>query len=210
MASFEEFDMFKNYGDLELNMLPPMDGNVMNAAPNGTNIIGTVAWFSDFRAGIGRPASYSGTGLTTVDMHLTLAECLLREGKAGEAGVILDQLRERRTMPGHFVPNGAATIANLKRVSRNENFFTVHNFINLKRWNTDPSWQSTLSKTLQISPAGFITTGENSSGNGNQWVPNPGTPVVTKTFTLRPDSPLWVFAFPQSASDFNPNLTPNY
>ena len=34
--------------------------------------------------------------------------------------------------------------------------------------------------------------------------------VNGKTYTLRPDSPMWVFPFPANAVNYNPTLTQNY
>ena len=59
--------------------------------------------------------------------------------------------------------------------------YLMKNFINMKRWNTEPEYQTTLRKTL-----------------------------LGKDYELTPDSPLWIFPIPLSASSINPNLTPNY
>jgi hypothetical protein len=133
-------------------------------------------------------AFFNGTGLTTIDMHLTKAECLIRSGaadKIAEAVNILNSIRERRIMSAEYAPasaaNAAEAFALLKRVSRNENWFGGRNFINLKRWNTEDAYKETLRKTL-----------------------------LGVDYTLAPDSPLWIFPFPQNATGINPNLTQNY
>ena len=49
------------------------------------------------------------------------------------------------------------------------------------RWNTEDAYKETLRKNL-----------------------------LGQEFELRPDSPLWIFPFPQNATNYNPNLTQNY
>ena len=125
-------------------------------------------------------------GLTTVDMHLTRAECLIRSNKGDDlqqAMKIINTIREKRIDP--YTPQSATDPATafkyLKQLSRTENWFSYRNFVNLKRWNTEDAYKETLHKNLQ----------------GHE-------------FELRPDSPLWIFPFPQNATNYNPNLTQNY
>lgn len=128
---------------------------------------------------------FSTLGLTTIDMYLTQAECKLRDGDISGTMTILEKIRENRIDPTVYavLPVSTATEAftALKNISRCENFFTTKNYINLKRWNTEDAYKETLKKTL-----------------------------VGKTYTLSPDSPLWIFPFPQTATNFNENLTQNY
>jgi tetratricopeptide (TPR) repeat protein len=129
--------------------------------------------------------SVSGCGLTTVDMHLTEAECLMRGGQTGQAMQKLETIRRNRILTDRYAPAAASTKAEvfdlLKRLSRCENFYTVKDFIDLKRWNTEPEYAATLHRT-----------------------------IVGRECSLAPDSDLWIFPFPQSATNFNPNLTQNY
>ncbi|MDR1719790.1 MAG: RagB/SusD family nutrient uptake outer membrane protein [Dysgonamonadaceae bacterium] len=135
----------------------------------------------------------SGGGLTTVDMYLTKAECLIRSGKIAEAMAILNDIRTYRIDPAVYAPltatNTADAFAALKRLSRTENFYGCKNFINLKRWNTEDAYKDTLTKTIS-------------------WTAASGP--ASYTYTLRPESPLWIFPFPQNATSFNPNLEQNY
>ncbi|MDR1415219.1 MAG: RagB/SusD family nutrient uptake outer membrane protein [Odoribacteraceae bacterium] len=122
-------------------------------------------------------------GLTTVEMHLTVAECMIRSGRVTAAMDILNAIRQKRVEPCTPVPatDAADAFALLKRVSRTETWFGPRHFIDLKRWNTEAAHRETLRKTL-----------------------------LGTVYELRPDSPLWVFPFPQNATGFNPNLTQNY
>ena len=52
---------------------------------------------------------------------------------------------------------------------------------NMKRWNSEEDYKQTITRTV----------------NG-------------KTYTLRLDSPMWVFPFPANAVNYNPSLTQNY
>ena len=149
----------------------------------------------------GQNVYYSPIGLTTVDMYLTQAECYIREGNVSEAMNLLNQIREKRIVPYEAVSVSSTeeAFAWLKNISRTENFATLKNFINLKRWNTEPAYQETLKKTIEWDV--------NIVGDGGQIVD-----VEHHTFTaeLRPDSPLWIFPFPQNSTSHNPNLTQNY
>ena len=149
----------------------------------------------------GQNVYYSPIGLTTVDMYLTQAECYIREGNVSEAMNLLNQIREKRIVPYEAVSVSSTeeAFAWLKNISRTENFATLKNFINLKRWNTEPAYQETLKKTIEWDV--------NIVGDGGQIV---GVEHHTFTAELRPDSPLWIFPFPQKSTSHNPNLTQNY
>ena len=212
MASFDPDDILLKHGELANNVATYLTGGVlMNQGGNMTSVAGVQAWFHYVMAGEYK-VHYSINSLTTVDMYLTRAECLLRgsDGNIPTAMAILEKIRERRIDPDAYTPMAVDTkadaIAALKQVSRHENFATSKNFINMKRWNaSEPEWQTTLTKTLTLAPQGFMPRGGNPM---NGWDPIP--PVITRSYTLRPDSPLWIFPFPQSATNYNPNLTQNY
>ncbi len=122
-------------------------------------------------------------GLTTADMYLVQAECLARTQKIAEAAASLDFLRVRRIFP--YQPLMATTeadvMASLMRTARIEHLFTYKNFVDIKRWNAEGKYKQTLIRTI----------------NGTTW-------------QLTPESPLWIFPFPQSATSYNTNLTQNY
>jgi hypothetical protein len=122
-------------------------------------------------------------GLSTVDMLLVQAECKLRDNDVTGAMAILNDLRAKRVEPytAAMAANAAEAFALLKKVSRTEGWLGPRNFINLKRWNTEDAYKETLTKTL-----------------------------LGNTYSLPPNSPLWVFPFPQNATGYNPNLTQNY
>lgn len=172
MADFEP-------GSISLNHFPKIDESGFPIGLIIYGVPGLTMWDNN--------EYYMTTGgLTTVDMHLTRAECLIRSNKGDDlqqAMKIINTIREKRIDP--YTPQSAADPATafkyLKQLSRTENWFSYRNFVNLKRWNTEDAYKETLHKNLQ----------------GHE-------------FELRPDSPLWIFPFPQNATNYNPNLTQNY
>lgn len=132
-------------------------------------------------------------GLTTEDMYFTKAECLARTNKVSNAMDTLNLIRQRRIHPGLYTPLSATSegeaMAYLKKMSRTEFLYTGKNFLNIKRWNTEEAYKETISRTVPITTNGVTTN---------------------VTYQLSPESPLWIFPFPQSATNYNPNLTQNY
>ena len=126
------------------------------------------------------------SGLATPMMYLFCAECELRAGNIDAAMDYLDQLRKGRMSEETYQPlkgtvnNRADAIDWMKRVSFEENVWSGWNFVQRKRWNLESEWETTLSRTIG------------------------GT-----TYTLSPNSNLWVFPFPAPARQANPNLTSN-
>jgi tetratricopeptide (TPR) repeat protein len=145
-----------------------------------SGIPGLRLWMSDSES-----ASFSAVGITSVDMRLTEAECLMRAGNLAEAKEKLEYIRTHRIVTDRYTPSLASTKAEifalLKQLSRCDNFQTYRDFIDLKRWNTEPEFAATLTKTL-----------------------------LGEIYTLTPQSPLWIYPFPQSATNYNSNLTQNY
>lgn len=127
----------------------------------------------------------SGAGLTSVDMHLVEAECLMHSNELTAAKEKLELIRKKRIITGEYAPSPAATkpeiFALLKQLSRSDNWNTFKDFIDLKRWNTYPEFAANLYRT-----------------------------ILGKTYTLTPQSKLWIWPFPQSATNFNEGLTQNY
>lgn len=129
------------------------------------------------------PFGLNTAGLSTADMYLVKAECLARLQKPGEAMDVINYLRQRRIYPYQPLSANAEAdaMAYIMRAARVEHLFTYKNFADLKRWNTEAAYKQTVSKTI----------------NG-------------KTYQLSPESPLWIFPFPQSATAYNTYLTQNY
>ena len=73
---------------------------------------------------------------------------------------------------------GLLTRERVKQVTSNELLFSVDLFIAKKRWNKISGWEATYTRTI-----------------GGQ------------TYSLKPDSKLWIFPIPQSVLNNNPNIT---
>ena len=76
----------------------------------------------------------------------------------------------------------AEAMAQLQRAKWIECIATYENFFDCKRWNTEENYRRTITRDI----------------------PELGT------FTLAPDSPLWIFPFPANAVRYNSSLTQNY
>lgn len=133
-------------------------------------------------------SGWNGSGVKTTQMYLIVAEAEIRKGNFDAGMDALDAIRINRIDPSVYAPlkgnvnNMQDAIMNLKRTAHGENVYTLHNFINKKRWNLFDEYKETLSRTI----------------GGN-------------VYELRPDSKLWIFPLPANAVNINPNLLPqNY
>lgn len=123
------------------------------------------------------------SGLNVGNMYLVIVEALIKSNEINSAMEYLDKLRKCRIDPAVYAPlKGSVTtkadaIKALKADYIGENVWSWWNFIGMKRWNTDPEWQVTLSHTI----------------GGN-------------TYTIKPSSPFWVFPFPANVTSKNPYL----
>lgn len=133
----------------------------------------------------GTMSEVSGIGLTTVDMHLIEAECLMHTNNLSAAKEKLELIRRYRIITDRYAPSPASSKAEifalLKQLSRSENWNTMKDFIDLKRWNTESEFAANLYRTM-----------------------------LGVTYTLTPQSKMWIWPFPQSATNFNHDLTQNY
>jgi hypothetical protein len=124
-------------------------------------------------------------GLTTSDTYLIKAECLARTLNVPAAMDVINYIRQRRIHASAYTPLTANTeaqaMAILKKTARIEFLYTFKNYFNIKRWNTEDAYKETITRTV----------------NG-------------VTYTLKPESPLYIFPFPISATAYNENLTQNY
>ncbi len=127
----------------------------------------------------------NSAGMTTSDLYMIKAESLIRTGKINEGMDVLNFVRTKRNHPSKnpvlTATSEAEAMAHFKKVSRIEFLFTWKNYVNIKRWNAEGKYAETITRNVK------------------------GT-----IYTLTPDSPLWIFPFPKSATDYNPLLTQNY
>lgn len=126
-------------------------------------------------------------GLRSTQMYLAIAECEVHKKNYDTAMEYLDKVRVNRIAPEDYKPlkgtvnTEADAIAHVKQVTMNEDIYSVNIFIDKKRWNQLDSWKQDYSRTL-----------------------------AGKTYTIKPDSKMWIFPFPQSVLNNNPEITQNY
>ena len=164
----------------------------------GTSIVG---WFDQGSgAAIWTPAitnldrfTYMTVGLRTAEVYLILAEAHARQNNLTAAKDYVDQLRAKRLTGTN---TAIATPANQKEMMdqiilerRKEMLFGFSRFFDLKRLNTEPEYQKTITRVFPVV--------------------NISEAHPQQTYTLRPDSRLYIIPFPHSARDKNPNLTLN-
>lgn len=175
LAQFDPNSVLFNYMPTQVNIPFPGDfGGSYHGMPGEKAV-----WMLG-----GTQSEVSGAGLTSVDMHLIEAECLMQNDLPA-AKAKLELIREKRIITDRYIPAVASgetdVFALLKQVYRSENWNTMKDFIDLKRWNTEPRYAANLQRT-----------------------------ILGTTYTLAPQSPLWIWPFPQSATNFNTGLTQNY
>lgn len=123
-------------------------------------------------------------GLTSEQLHYVAAECLIRTGKIAEGLALIDEVRTMRVenAASSAVTTEQEAMVILQKAKFIECIATPYNFMDCKRWNTETQYRRDI-------------------------VHNLGT---LGTYTLRPESPLWVQPFPTNAVRYNPSLTQNY
>ncbi|MFH6990950.1 RagB/SusD family nutrient uptake outer membrane protein [Flavobacterium sp. FlaQc-48] len=134
---------------------------------------------------------YSTVGMKTTEVYLMLAECYAREDKYSEAVAVLNKLRAKRILSGTVnlaVPATRKETMNLVvNERRKELLLGFNRFFDLKRLNNEPDYAKTITRVFPIV---------------NKTVPQ-------KTYTLQPDSRLYIVPFPLSVLTKNPKLTLN-
>lgn len=127
-------------------------------------------------------------GIRSETMYYLAGECLIRSGKIAEGLGQIDRVRTLRIEDYKPLANQASGLSKkeamklLQDAKRVEFLNSFENFCDRKRWNSEPEYAETLTRDC----------GEYG------------------TFSISPDSPLWVFPFPQNAVLHNESLTQNY
>ncbi len=134
---------------------------------------------------------YPTVGMKTTEVYLMLAECYARENKFAEAVDVLNKLRAKRILSGTVnLPVPATRKETMELVineRRKELLLGFNRFFDLKRLNTEAEYAKTITRVFPIV---------------NKTVPQ-------KTYTLQPNSRLYIIPFPLSALTKNPKLTLN-
>lgn len=130
-------------------------------------------------------------GLRTEQMCYIAAESLIRQGKIKEGLEMVDKVRINRIHPSFYQAfadkadgsmSEAAAMTLLRDAKLIEMIPSFEPFFDAKRWNSEPDYRADYTRDLG--------------------------PYGTRTIT--PDSPLWVFPFPGTATNYNSSLTQNY
>ena len=163
----------------------------------GTSI---TSWFDSGSGGaIWTPATttnrftYMSVGLRTAEVYLILAEANARMNNLTEAANYVNQLRAKRLSGNETaIATPTSQVEMVKTIineRRKELLFGFNRFFDLKRFNLEPEYAKTITRDYPVV-------------NASETRP-------TQTYTLRPDSRLYIIPFPHSATDKNPNLTLN-
>lgn len=125
-------------------------------------------------------------GVVTDHMYYLAAECLIRTGQVKEGLQMVDRVRAKRVEDYEpFAQDGLSELqamALLQPAKWVECIASYENFFDCKRWNTEADYRRAITRDL------------------GQY----------GTFTLQPDSKLWVQPFPANATRYNPSLTQNF
>ena len=163
----------------------------------GTSI---TSWFDAGSGGaIWTPATttnrftYMSVGLRTAEVYLILAEAHARLNNLQEAANYVNQLRAKRLSGDDTAIATPASQTEMIKIiiseRRKELLFGFNRFFDLKRFNLEPEYAKTITRDYPVT-------------NASESRPR-------QTYTLRPDSRLYIIPFPHSARDKNPNLTLN-
>ena len=117
---------------------------------------------------------YNEGGITTTEVYLIKAECLARKNDLAGAMDALNAVRVKRILAANYTAltasSTAAAIDFIRRTKENESLFNIVAFGDMRRFNKDPLYAKTYTKT------------ENAI-----------------TVSLKPASPMWTMPFPLGA-----------
>ena len=129
-------------------------------------------------------------GLRTAEVYLILAEAEARLGYIKEATEVLNQLRVKRIKGDEAMLAQPSTQKEMVQAVINERrkelLFGFHRYWDLKRLNVEADYAKTITRTFPIVTA-----------------------TTQHTYTLSPDSRLYVIPFPEDVRAKNTNITNN-
>ena len=178
MLSTETYAMFEK-GDYVLQYDKP-DGWSLSYGKSFSGLDGIAMY-------MGFGAQCNIYGLTSEQLRYVAAECLVRTGHITEGLQLADQVRSLRVegyepFATRGVTSEAEAMALIQPAKWLEQIGTPFNFLDVKRWNSEPTYARTVSRRL------------GSLG----------------TYRIGPDSKLWVMPFPANAVRYNDSLRQNY
>ena len=165
--------------------------NNYDAAGGWSEMYGQMfAGISNCKLYMGWSTSANEYGINADRMCYTAAECYIRTGEIRKGLELVDRVRAKRVE--NYEPFVALydqqalseeeAKALLQKAKSIECISTYENFFDCKRWNSEEKYKRVITRNL----------GEYG------------------TYSIGPDSPLWVLPFPANATRYNPSLTQNY
>lgn len=134
---------------------------------------------------------YPTVGMKTTEVYLILAEAYARENKLADAVATLNKIRVKRITSGTAELGVPATVKETIDLviaeRRKELLFGFNRFFDLKRLNLEPEYAKTIVRVFPLV---------------NKTVPQ-------QTYTLKPNSRLYIIPFGQDVLKQNPGLTLN-
>lgn len=214
-AKFEEGDYVKNY---DMTAWSAVYGSMMIGV-QGCEVC------------MNMTACTTAYGITVERTYYLAAECLIRTGKIREGLAMVDKVRAKRvedyqsyaSLYDENPMTEQEAMALLQKAKWIECLGSYENFFDCKRWNTEDDYKQTITRTLVLG-GGMPDFGgddgdedwdeesldDEDDGDGDEDPDVPATPAETKTFTIAPNSPLWILPFPANAVKYNSTLTQNY
>ena len=137
--------------------------------------------------------TYMSVGMRTAEVYLIAAEANARMSDLTVAKDYVDRLRAKRLSGSDTnLPTAATQKEMMEQIileRRKELLFGFNRFFDLKRFNLETDYQKTITRVFPV---------VNVSADHPQ-----------HTYTLQPNSPMYIIPFPRTATDKNPNLVPN-
>ncbi|MCS3799565.1 RagB/SusD family nutrient uptake outer membrane protein [Niastella sp. OAS944] len=134
-----------------------------------SRLVGSETYFYAITTGY-----FNEGGITTTEVYMIKAECLARKNDLAGAMDALNTVRAKRILPANYVALTAGStkdaIDYIRRTKENETLFNIVSFADVRRFNKDPLYAKTFTKT------------ENGA-----------------TVSLKPDSHLWTMPIPLGA-----------
>ena len=132
-------------------------------------------------------------GLTVERVMYIAAECYIRGGEIQKGLDMVNKVRKYRIHPDNYKDFTASgekeAMALLQKAKFIESLSTYENFFDLKRWNSEDAYKQTITRTFPVTKDGVTTD---------------------VTYTLKPESPLWIFPFPTNVIEYNDSFSQNY
>ncbi len=137
------------------------------------------------RSFIGYDTYKNPWGLTVESVKYIAAECLIRSGQIEKGLTHVNDVRKLRIHPDNYQDFSASTekeaMEKLQQAKFIEFLMTFENFFDRKRWNTEDNYKKTIVRDM----------------------PEVGT------YSISPDSPLWILPIPLAVMNNNPSFKQN-